>query len=67
MKALLITNYNGYDITFIISNITAVTESRDTINECLIYVVGSENACYCSESYKEIIKKIKMALENIED
>ena len=58
---LLHTNYKGRKMSFVISAIAVIVEDVKDTDQCLIWVVGSETPCTCSESYDLILRKIEVA------
>lgn len=62
MQAQLHTNWKGNNLSIVASKITTIIANSLNSEETLIYVVGSDDPFYCSESYDLIVKKLNICL-----
>jgi len=62
MQKQLFTNWKGDNVSFVANNITALVASKENVEETMVFVVGSGDPFYCSESYDLISQKLEICL-----
>lgn len=58
MQKQLFTNHNGKKLSILTSYIVAIHELD--VEKCSVFVAGSDEPFYCSESYETIQRKLEI-------